>query len=115
MCGPISPSSATSGAVRGTVCGTRDCREPLITDAESISISRGFTTCDAGRPAVAKAAHLALRLPGKPYEPRNPAIPRIHVFPARSFNASYAYTSHVRLRGRDLVCTKLLKQETETS
>lgn len=27
----------------GTLC----CREPLITDAESISISRSFTTCDA--------------------------------------------------------------------
>lgn len=73
MCGPISLSSATSGAIRGTVCGTRDCREPLITDAESISISHGFTTCDAGRPAVAKAAHLALRLPGKPYELRSTA------------------------------------------
>lgn len=96
MCGPISPTGdlGAPGAVRGTVCGIRDRREPLITDAESISISRGFTTCDAGH-AVAKAAHLALRLPGKLYDGLVAATSRIHVF-SRSFNVSYAYTCYVR-------------------
>jgi len=41
-----------------------DRREPLITDAESISISRGFTTCDAGRsrrPRASPRDYLAKR------------------------------------------------------
>lgn len=43
----------------------RDRREPLITDAESISISRGFTTCDAGRSRRPRASpwdYLAKRI-----------------------------------------------------